>query len=657
MSVSKKIIKRVESDLKSHNVETIKNILEIYKTSNRCCAIQATGTGKTFLILRLLEIYNDEGKSAVIFAPNREIIKQTKKRMKKFGLNNATFYTYQKLARMTDEEISAMEFDLIVCDELHRTGAKTWGQKFETLVNSHPDSKVFGVTATPLRCADGRDMAEEYFDGNKACDISLAEALVREIIPVMPLYVSALYTFEEEYRNMSEKIANGNNSIEEKAELQKELLAAKQQLEKANGVPEIIKKYITNYNGKYIVFCKDKKRLYAMKDVVIGWFREAGYDGKIFEYPYYSNSSAVKKNLENFENNNEEGLKLLFVIDKLNEGLHLDEVHGCILLRTTVSNIIYYQQIGRAIDAGSAEQRVILDLVFNFNSLKSFNFKKELEKKVTERREGKFAECSKEFEIDKFDVVDLVQDCINVFDEINKQIMGGVRIDFQVGVKHLKEYMKTHRFPPKHYICDDGFNLGSWYSSILQRYTRKTLSKEEIFEIELCGCVFDSKSKSKDAEIYKINLIDEWQQINKTKIIPAKLVYKGENLGSFAKSCRNLHMNKNRLPKWKVDLLNSIGFVWNQRDYIWEQYYLRLVDYYNEHGNSDVGYTKSNSDKQLARWCSAQRKAYFDKTLSDEKIRKLEKLNFIWDIGEVKDRLLWIDRCLKMEKYIALWGI
>lgn len=421
------ITKRVENDLKPHNAETIKNILEIYKTSNKCCAIQATGTGKTFLILRLLEIYNDEGKVAVIFAPNREIIKQTKKRMQKFGLNNAIFYTYQKLARMTDEEISDIKADLIVCDELHRTGAKTWGQKFEVLVNSHSDSKVFGVTATPLRCADGRDMAEEYFDGNKACDISLAEALVREIIPVMPLYVSALYTFEEEYQNMSDKIGKGNNSVEEKAELQKELLAAKQQLEKANGVPEIIKKYITNYNGKYLVFCKDKKHLYAMKDVVVGWFREAGYNGKIFEYPYYSDSSAVRKNLENFESNKEEGLKLLFIIDKLNEGLHLDEVHGCILLRTTVSNIIYYQQIGRAIDAGSMEQRVILDLVSNFNSLKSFNFKKELAEKVQERRSGKFSDCSDEFELDKFDVVDYVQECIDVFTNIDERIVGDCR--------------------------------------------------------------------------------------------------------------------------------------------------------------------------------------------------------------------------------------
>nr|DAR20176.1 MAG TPA: Chromatin remodeling complex ATPase [Caudoviricetes sp.] len=410
-------------DLKPHNEQTMEKIIEFFKTSNKCCAIQATGTGKTFLILRLLEMFQNKDKNAVIFAPNREIIKQTKNKMKKYGINNAVFYTYQKLSRMSDNEIVNVNADLIVCDELHRTGAKTWGIKFESLVDSHPNAKVFGVTATPLRCADGRDMAEEYFDNNKACDISLAEALVRKIIPVMPVYVSALYTFEEEYDNMVGKIKKGRNSDEEKSELTKELKAAKQQLEKSNGIPEIIKKYITNYNGKYIVFCKDKNHLYDMKDVVIQWFRDAGYNGKIFEYPYYSCSSEVKKNLINFENNEEEGLKLLFVIDKLNEGLHLDVIHGCILLRTTTSNIIYYQQIGRAIDAGCNQKRVILDLVSNFNSLKSFNLKKELNEKIIERQNGKFSECSKEFDVEEFYINDCVQKCIDVFNKIDSYIL------------------------------------------------------------------------------------------------------------------------------------------------------------------------------------------------------------------------------------------
>ena len=95
-------------DLKPHNEQTMEKIVEFFKTSNKCCAIQATGTGKTFLILRLLEMFQNEDKSAVIFAPNREIIKQTKNKMKKYEIDNAVFYTYQKLSRMSDDEMNVV---------------------------------------------------------------------------------------------------------------------------------------------------------------------------------------------------------------------------------------------------------------------------------------------------------------------------------------------------------------------------------------------------------------------------------------------------------------------------------------------------------------------------------------------------------------------
>lgn len=416
---------RVEFDLKPHNEQTIKRILEFYKTSNKCCAIQATGTGKTFLILRLLEIFNDMNKRAVIFAPNNEIIEQTQSKMREFGLDNVCFYTYQKLAKMSERELCEITADLIVCDEMHRTGVKIWGTKFEEFMKYHKDSKLFGATATPVRCSDGKDMAEEYFDGNRACNISLAEALVRGIIPVMPTYVSAMYTFDEECKNMEDKIKRAKNSDEEKKSLLNELKAAKQQLEKSCGVPEIIKKYITKYNGKYVVFCKNKKHLFKMKDVVIKWFRDAGYDGVIYDYAYYSNDIMVRCNYEKFKNNCKDGLKLLFVIEKLNEGVHPKNIDGGILLRTTSSNIIYYQQIGRIIDAGCNEKRVILDLVCNFNNLKSFNLKEEIQEKIIQRRNGDFPDCSSQFEIDQFYINDCIEECMNVFNDIDLKLNTG----------------------------------------------------------------------------------------------------------------------------------------------------------------------------------------------------------------------------------------
>ena len=436
-------IMRVENDLRKHNQITIDNIMKFFKTERKCCAIQATGTGKTYLILRLLEIYNDIGKFAIIIAPNREIIKQTKNSMKKFELNNAQFYTYQKLLKMTDEEIMSINCDLIICDELHRVGAKKWGEKVQLLLDTHVESKLFGVTATNIRCIDGRDIAEEYFDGNKVCEISLAEALVKKIIPIMPTYISGLYTFDEECNNLNNRILNGNNTEEEKEELQRELQAAKKQLEKSNGVSEIIKKYITNYDGKYIVFCRDKKHLDMMISVVENWFRKAGFNGNIFSYPFYSTNSVVKNNLKLFESNQQKGLKLLFVIDKLNEGLHLKQIDGCILLRTTVSNIIYYQQIGRVIDAGAMNQRIILDLVSNFNSLKSCNLKKDLQNNIDKRKHGDFIDygCgSEDFDIDEFSIIDMVQDVIDVFKNIDDKISGLYRDWTDNEIEILKKY-------------------------------------------------------------------------------------------------------------------------------------------------------------------------------------------------------------------------
>lgn len=443
---------RVEDDLKKHNQYTMKNIEKFFETEDRCCAIQATGTGKTYLILRLLEMFNDARKRALILAPSNHIIQQTQDKMAEFGLNNANFLTYQKLLRMSNEEIEEIYSDLIVCDELHRIGAKKWGEKvsvlLDSLMDSHSNIKLFGVTATPIRSSDGRDISEEFFSGNKACEISLAEAIVREIV-TMPLYVSGMYTFDEEVKNLSNKIEKSKKNIKkEKEQLQEELNAAKNQLEKSCGVSEIIKKYITDFNGKYIVFCRDKKHVEQMQNTVNEWFRQAGYNGEIYNYAFYTDRH-LENNFELFRKNNKNGLKLLFVIEKLNEGVHFekdDRLDGCILLRPTMSNIVYFQQIGRVIDVGTKQKRLILDLVGNFNSLKVCNFKIELQDAIDKRTHGDYEPygiSGDGFDINSFNVVDMVQDVINMFNEIENKIIDNRNKWTEEEISFLKENYKN----------------------------------------------------------------------------------------------------------------------------------------------------------------------------------------------------------------------
>ena len=75
---------------------------------------------------------------------------------------NITFETYSGLLAKRGQEVIKEQYGMIVLDEVHRTGAKEWEGKIDGLLdNQNEDVKVLGITATPVRDVDGRDMADE----------------------------------------------------------------------------------------------------------------------------------------------------------------------------------------------------------------------------------------------------------------------------------------------------------------------------------------------------------------------------------------------------------------------------------------------------------------------------------------------------------------
>lgn len=83
-------------------------------------------------------------------------------------------YTYYKLYRMADKEISKLDVDIIALDEFHRCGASKWSRGIAKSINNNSTAKVLGFSATPIRYLDKHiDMAEELFHGNVASEITL----------------------------------------------------------------------------------------------------------------------------------------------------------------------------------------------------------------------------------------------------------------------------------------------------------------------------------------------------------------------------------------------------------------------------------------------------------------------------------------------------
>ena len=136
---------------------------------NKVAVVHPTGCGKSFISLKWLEENRD--KRAVFLAPTVSILRQITKHIESCGMSMKDFpflkrYTYSKLSRMTDEEISKLDVDLIVLDEFHRCGASEWSRGIANLINNNNSAKVLGFSATPIRYLDEhRNMAEDFISG------------------------------------------------------------------------------------------------------------------------------------------------------------------------------------------------------------------------------------------------------------------------------------------------------------------------------------------------------------------------------------------------------------------------------------------------------------------------------------------------------------
>lgn len=179
-------------ELLEHNVETYQNLCKEMEKHNKVALIQATGTGKSYIISKYIE---EHCYNALILVPANAIGDQWQKL-----LPDVEVKTYQAMAKGIDGE-----YDFIVADEMHHLGSDVWGQKFIEYFMQNPEQKVIGATATEIRYLDNaRDMVEEIFDGIAVRGVDLATAIDKGILPTFKYITSYLGT-EDDYNAMREK--------------------------------------------------------------------------------------------------------------------------------------------------------------------------------------------------------------------------------------------------------------------------------------------------------------------------------------------------------------------------------------------------------------------------------------------------------------------
>lgn len=618
-----------------HNRAAYEAALDLMEKTGKAAVIHPTGTGKSFIAFCLCEEHPE--RTVCWLSPSGYIFKMQEENWIAAGGSrpaNVRFFTYAKLLLMKPEELSEIKPDYIVLDEFHRLGGKMWGEGVKRLRELYPEVPLLGLSATNIRYLDNqRDMAQELFDGNIASTMSLGEAIVRGILNP-PKYVLSVYSWQKELEQYEERLRTAKSrAVREEAG--KYLEALRRALERADGLPEIFRKHLPDRTGKYIVFCAGLKHMQEMIEKVPEWF--AGIDREPRIYPVFSEDPEADKSLTAFRADCSAHLKLLFCIDMLNEGIHVEDISGVILLRPTVSPVIYKQQIGRALSAGKKKDTVIFDIVLNIENLCSIGAVGEEMRTVMDcyRSQGR----AKEIVNGEFRVIDEVKDCVRLFRKLKETLGASWEMMYEAAARYYDEHGDL--LVPKRHITEEGLSLGAWIATQRRVYAGKTdgmLTEKQIEKLSAIGmrwqCAKDAAWEKNYAAAKRY-----YQEHGNLLVNIGENDYCGVTLGKWIaqlRSYKKSHTGSAYLSPERVAAMDAIGMVWDVPDYLWEQNYRAAEQYYREHGSLSVAHDYvDKAGVCLGAWLSKMRMArgntnYRGAALTEEQIRRLDALGMNW---------------------------
>lgn len=403
----------------------------------------------------------------------------------------------------------------------------------------------------------------------------------------------------------------------------------------ADGLDKVFAKHMPKRDGKYIVFCASFDHMNEMADKAKEWFAKVDTEPHI--YKAYSNDPAASKAFSAFKADVSKHLKLLYSIDMLNEGIHVDGIDGVILLRPTVSPIIYKQQIGRALSAGKKSNPVIFDIVLNIENLYSIGAVEEEMQIAT----AYYRSLGEESSIvnDSFSIYDEVKDCRELFSRLNDVLTVSWKTMFEQAKKYYSENGDLE--VPARFITNDGYSLGHWIYN--QRAVRKgqqtgNLSEEQIEKLNSIGMRWDLYTDYSWEKNF--NAAKNYYEKNGHLDVPSRFVTRdGLPLGAWLSSLRTWEssgIHPKYLSAERKKQLESIGMIWSKLDYYWEQNFSEALRYYRKNGDLLVPSNfVTDNGVRLGSWIFRQRKLHSGSCkgtpLTAEQTARLNSIGMVWE--------------------------
>ena len=224
--------------------------------------------------------------------------------------------------------------------------------------------------------------------------------------------------------------------------------------------------------------------------------------------------------------------------------------------------------------------------------------------------------------------------------------------DWFQAIEHLKVFIsrKGSCDVPSRFKTEDGFGLGSWANKQRKEYKNSSLDEERIAILQNLNFVWDPNEAWWNDGIKHLK---KFVDINAHAMVgKGYQTESGFKLAGWVFSQRT-RRKQGLLTEHKIAQLDSLQFVWDANEYLWELGFQELKLYFEENGNTLVPEKKRDGiNYPLANWVGPQRGVYRSGKLSKNRIYKLEELNFVWDPLE----FLWQENLEELGEFIKNHG-
>ena len=624
--------------LYDHNIESYEKIVESFEKENIVGIVHATGTGKSYNALQLA--LDNKDKKIIYITPSNGIIEHLKKIINdnqnldlKRDFPNLEFRTYQSLINLSKEELSNLPCELLILDEFHHLGAPVWGSRINTLIETHKDIKVLGMTAYTIRDRNTpyeRDMANpdtnELFSNKIVSRYDLCDAMIDGLLP-KPIYKTAYTNLLEIEEHLESKINKLSQESTEYKEYTLILRNIKRRINDAPSIPNILKKTFKP-NGKYIYFCppyseEGTNDIETIKSQTLEYLKEFINEEDIEIYTTTSEMGELGiKNREAFYNDKDlngqdtkNKLRIMFAINQYNEGVHAPNIDGVIMGRGTTSDIVYFEQLGRALSIRGNTLEM-------YNKYETYS-KEELINLCREKEIPLKENISKEELIEKL-IAPIVIDLTNNYEYI-KELENNLK-------NRVKEIQKHNSTSTKRKIklFDTSFDIEIENEDIFEMLKRLnerlTMTWEDYYN--LAKAYYEHHG---DLEVQARFKTNNGYEFNEDGLI---------NLGNWITKQRQKVLPESEQGK----KLLQIGMRFGDKYISWDETYDLAKKYYEYHGNLEMSYDfKTNNGYEysefgtinLGQWIGYQRQKVLPESEKGQKLLQIgmrfENKYLSWD--------------------------